>query len=354
MYKALHKVSGPFKAWDMQASTPTDEIAAAAGPANFAANDFVIFNRLGAMAVRNVTSGSVASGDQEDGPPTRVNVFAATYETGKPFQGPVTVLLKEFPPGSRGVGLNELRLLSILQVRCCPGQMRHTDADLRCVPHQCGSSATKVDISSSVTIPRHQPQQEKHCSKQARHHDHQQRRVQGLPEEQDRWKAASADTSSTAMVPALGWFESAPSETWDDVVSTDRDSLWLVLKFEGLAPAQGFAKPMPLAEPQTGFRLFAAPQNLPVARRCRFLRRLFSGALSPLAPHANRCPAVCGAGKLASGAPLPVSSPPLLWCALSSGAPCKQASGRLRRRRPCRWRFLRRLFSGTPSCHRVI
>lgn len=104
----------------MQSSIPTSEIQAAAGPANFQPNDFVIFNKIGALNVRNVTSGSVeASLDpsrQQEGPTTRVNVFAATYESGKPFQGPVTVILKEFLPGSRGVGLNELRLLSTVQV----------------------------------------------------------------------------------------------------------------------------------------------------------------------------------------------------------------------------------------------
>ena len=103
--------------------------------------------------------------------------------------------------------------------------------------------------------------------------------VQALPNKSDRWKAASADMSATAIVPALGWFESAPSDKNDTLPSTDRDSLWLVLKFEGLAPAQGFARPMPLAERQEGFRLFATKEKLPVARRCRYLRALFSGAL---------------------------------------------------------------------------
>jgi hypothetical protein len=48
----------------------------------------------------------------------KVNVHAATYESGQPFQGPSTVLLKEYLPGSWDVGLNELQILSSIEV--CP------------------------------------------------------------------------------------------------------------------------------------------------------------------------------------------------------------------------------------------
>lgn len=97
-------------------------IEAAIGPESFQPNDFVIFNKLGALRVRNVHSGSVlGSVDEADEEAlTRVNVFAATYESGRPFQGPVTVLLKEYLPGSRQVGLNDIRTCSALQV--CPVQ----------------------------------------------------------------------------------------------------------------------------------------------------------------------------------------------------------------------------------------
>ena len=109
----------------LQESVPASQIQQAVGPSTFQANDFVIFQKLGALNVRNVEAGSVGSAPVDTGAATRVNVFAATYESGKPFQGPVTVLLKEFLPGSRGVGLNELRLLSLLRVRPSSWQWQH-------------------------------------------------------------------------------------------------------------------------------------------------------------------------------------------------------------------------------------
>jgi hypothetical protein len=104
----------------MQVSTPTDTIVDAIGTPTFQANDFVIVQMLGALNVRSVSEGTLGAergSGASDGNATRVNVFAATFESGKPFQGPVTVLLKEFVPCSRAVGLNELRLLSLLEVR---------------------------------------------------------------------------------------------------------------------------------------------------------------------------------------------------------------------------------------------
>lgn len=43
-------------------------------------------------------------------------MYAATFESGKPFQGPVTVLLKEFTPSCRQIGLNELQLARQVKV----------------------------------------------------------------------------------------------------------------------------------------------------------------------------------------------------------------------------------------------
>jgi hypothetical protein len=105
-------------------------------------------------------------------------------------------------------------------------------------------------------------------------------RLQELPAEGDKWRAAKADVSDTAVVPALGWFESAPSDDIDSN-SKESDSLWVVLKFEGLQPAQGFAKPMPLQEQahaQRGFGLFSMPEDALLRRRKAYLRALFSGA----------------------------------------------------------------------------
>ena len=103
--------------------------------------------------------------------------------------------------------------------------------------------------------------------------------IQALPDKQNLWKAASADMSDCAAVPALGWFESAASDESQVGNSTDADSLWIVLKFEGLQPAQGFAQPMPLQQqPRGGFRLFSMPEDEPLRRRKGFLRAMFAGA----------------------------------------------------------------------------
>jgi hypothetical protein len=44
-----------------------------------------------------------------------INAFAATFRTGQALRSPVTVL-KSFLPGSRAAGINELLLLSAIQV----------------------------------------------------------------------------------------------------------------------------------------------------------------------------------------------------------------------------------------------
>jgi hypothetical protein len=87
------------------------------GPANFEPNDFVIFNKLGNVSVRRVSTGNVlGSADDDSLASIRVNVFAATYESGRPFEGPATVLLKEYLPGSWDVGLNELQIRASIEV----------------------------------------------------------------------------------------------------------------------------------------------------------------------------------------------------------------------------------------------
>ena len=97
-----------------------------------------------------------------------------------------------------------------------------------------------------------------------------------MPEDAQRWKAAQADMVNSAAIPPLGWFESSPSEPCD---GPEKDSLWLVLKFEGLSPAQAFAAPMPKQGPAQGsFSIFQRPEDLPINRRCAYLRTLFAGA----------------------------------------------------------------------------
>lgn len=89
------------------------------------ANDFVIFDKLGSLNVRTVEQSSIQASLDETlrkGASTatestaRVNIYSATYESGKPFQGPVSVLLKEYTPDTRQIGTNELVIADRLQV----------------------------------------------------------------------------------------------------------------------------------------------------------------------------------------------------------------------------------------------
>jgi hypothetical protein len=104
----------------MQAPSPEETV----GPPLFMANDFVIYDKLGSLNVRTVEESSVLASLDETlrkGTSTvtlsqKVNIYSATYESGKPFQGPVTVLLKEYTPYTRQIGTNELLIADRLQV----------------------------------------------------------------------------------------------------------------------------------------------------------------------------------------------------------------------------------------------
>ena len=88
------------------------------------ANDFVIYDKLGSLNVRTVEQSSIQASLDETlrkGASTatvsqKVNIYSATFESGKPFQGPVTVLLKEYTPDTRQIGTNELVIADRLQV----------------------------------------------------------------------------------------------------------------------------------------------------------------------------------------------------------------------------------------------
>lgn len=105
----------------MQQEPPPESIV---GPPRFMANDFVIYDKLGSLNVRTVEQSSVQASLDETlrkGASTatitqKVNIYSATYESGKPFQGPVTVLLKEYTPETRQIGSNELLIAHRLQV----------------------------------------------------------------------------------------------------------------------------------------------------------------------------------------------------------------------------------------------
>jgi hypothetical protein len=74
------------------------------------------------------TSTSTSSSSNSTSDPSAVYVFAARYNSGLPYEGPLTMTLREYPAGVRPVGLMELvvqkRLLGSLpnnkwQVKGC-------------------------------------------------------------------------------------------------------------------------------------------------------------------------------------------------------------------------------------------
>jgi hypothetical protein len=65
-----------------------------------------------------VTSSSNGSSSDLAAPAPNIIVFAARYNSGLPYQGPVTVQLREYLPGSRRVAVNEM----MVQQRLC-GQL---------------------------------------------------------------------------------------------------------------------------------------------------------------------------------------------------------------------------------------
>ena len=90
--------------------SPDAELQDLGLPPLLAAN-FVIFKELGTMVVKQSVAGDLTGAFRDDAPPVpSVVAYAATYESGMPFQGPVTLLLKEFLPGSTRAGVTELQV----------------------------------------------------------------------------------------------------------------------------------------------------------------------------------------------------------------------------------------------------
>lgn len=281
--------------------TPTAAIAAVAGPANFFANDFVIFQRLASLNVRSFRPGALGSMDDREGaqqggeeelPGGKLNIFAATYESGMPMQGPVTVLLKEFPPQSRQMGLNELKMHTHIQARQAArlaAAKRSTARAARGVPCVTPATHASARAGRACSAARHcalagaptcfscicaSSRPSASACAQWRCASH----LQALPELGQTWKQASADMTASSIAPALGWFESATSTVDAADWRSTGDSLWLVMKFEGLQPAQGFARAPAAASPQGPLAFMGDTRDDQLKRRGQFLRALFSGA----------------------------------------------------------------------------
>eukprot|EP00879_Flechtneria_rotunda_P030378 GHRR01033004.1.p1 GENE.GHRR01033004.1~~GHRR01033004.1.p1 ORF type:complete len:122 (+),score=50.67 GHRR01033004.1:356-721(+) len=70
---------------------------------------------------------------------TSVIVYAARYNSGLPYQGPVTVLLREYLPISRKVALNEMMVQQRLWGELPREKWQVCRGHAAAVPHNCNS-----------------------------------------------------------------------------------------------------------------------------------------------------------------------------------------------------------------------
>lgn len=201
------------------------DVLSEVGDGGFSASEFELLSELGQISVQQVE----APADDSPFPSTTgqrtaraaVIAYTASYFSGMPFQDPVITLMKEYLPGARAVACNELQILK----------------------HLCG-----------------------------------------MPEIDAKWRAASSALSSRPpVVELLGYFLAGPSERAvlaDPSIrmSPSADTIWIVQKWEGMAPLTMY----PSTQQISGFglgRLFGG--NSAAQRdRTKMLKAITAGALN--------------------------------------------------------------------------
>ncbi|GBF87368.1 hypothetical protein Rsub_00079 [Raphidocelis subcapitata] len=175
----------------------------------FTVTDFRVFKQLGQLGVASLDSSDPAGGEVQP-----VFVYAARYESGLPFEGPATIMLKEYQAPSTGLAANEALV---------------------------------------------------------------QGRLLGPPPER-KWQAAVADASpDPPIVQLLGWLSAPPSDAAYEITGDNADAIWLVYRFEGLKPLSVLLPRLqpPQAPPGLQSLLFggrAAAADAALAGRHRLLR----------------------------------------------------------------------------------
>eukprot|EP00879_Flechtneria_rotunda_P017025 GHRR01017826.1.p1 GENE.GHRR01017826.1~~GHRR01017826.1.p1 ORF type:complete len:362 (+),score=123.37 GHRR01017826.1:758-1843(+) len=208
----------------------------------FISQEFTIIKLLGKLGVQDAAASPTSSLDGglppalDDGN-TSVIVYAARYNSGLPYQGPVTVLLREYLPISRKVALNEMMV--------------------------------------------------------------QQRLWGELPRE--KWQAATADPNNTRpVVRLLGYLEAPPSDEAFAITTNPADTLWLVYKFEGLRPVSLMLDQIDLPEEPTGLQSMFMSKEVAIATavksRHKLLQTIARGVLQALSYCHQRGVAHCGLG----------------------------------------------------------
>ena len=203
------------------------DILSAIGDGGFSASEFELLQELGQISIQQVEAPAEAnpfapSGSQRTAR-AAVIAYTASYFSGMPFQDPVVTLLKEYLPGAKAVACNELQILC----------------------HLCG-----------------------------------------MPGMESKWHTAYAPLSyNPPVVELLGYFLAGPSERAllaDPSVqfSTNADTIWIVQKWESMAPLALY----PSTQQTSGLglgRLFGGNSS---AQRDRFrmLRSIAAGAVRAL------------------------------------------------------------------------
>lgn len=203
------------------------DILSAVGDGGFSASEFELLQELGQISIQQVEAPAegnpfAASGSQRTAR-AAVIAYTASYFSGMPFQDPVVTLLKEYLPGAKAVACNELQILC----------------------HLCG-----------------------------------------MPSIESKWHTAYAPLSyNPPVVELLGYFLAGPSERAiiaDPSVqfSANADTIWLVQKWENMAPLALYPSTQQVSGLGLG-RLFGG--NARSQRdRFRMLRSISAGAVRAL------------------------------------------------------------------------
>lgn len=92
------------------------DILAEVGDGGFAAQEFELLEQIGQLSWVTETQSEdpISLGQQRSAQQTAIIAFTARYYSNLPFQDPQPTLLKEYLPGARTLGCNELQLLNHL------------------------------------------------------------------------------------------------------------------------------------------------------------------------------------------------------------------------------------------------
>lgn len=213
------------------------DILASIGDGGFSASEFELLQELGQISIQHVEASSTFEGTNPMAAPQRtaraaVIAYTSSYFSGMPFQDPVVTFLKEYLPGAKAIACNELQIMKHLQG--------------------------------------------------------------GLPDVTDKWKVAAAPLSQNPpIVEVLGYFLASPSERATiaepaiaavQASSREADTIWVVSKWEGMAPLALYPGTQQTSGMGLGrlFSLAGGGKNGVPRDRLQMLRAIAGGTLRAL------------------------------------------------------------------------